>query len=63
MQNNVALNVCFAGPRLDRLFVMSASCGLNGTQRAEEPLAGALFEILGPGVSGRSGLAWGSAAA
>jgi xylono-1,5-lactonase len=56
-------NVCFAGPRLDRLFVSSAFCGLNGTQRAEEPRAGALFEILEPGVAGLPGLASGMAAA
>jgi xylono-1,5-lactonase len=54
--------VCFAGPRLDRLFVSSASCSLNGTQRAEEPHAGALFEILELGVWGQPGLAWGRAA-
>ncbi|MDE2240431.1 MAG: SMP-30/gluconolactonase/LRE family protein [Rhodospirillales bacterium] len=36
---------CFGGAQLDRLFVTTASIGLNGTQRATEPLAGALFEL------------------
>ena len=33
-------NVCFAGPRLDRMFVTSAGEGLT-----DEPLAGCLFEV------------------
>lgn len=39
-------NCCFAGPDLDRMFVTSAADG-----RADDPLAGALFE-LEPGVRG-----------
>lgn len=38
-------NVCFAGPRLDRMFVTSAAIGV------EEAYGGALFEVE-PGVAG-----------
>jgi len=44
-------NCAFAGPRLDRLFVTSASIGLDDAQRARQPLAGSLFEVS-PGVHG-----------
>jgi len=37
---------CFAGPRLERMFVTTAAIG-----RDDEPLAGALFEVE-PGVRG-----------
>lgn len=40
-------NVCFAGERLDRLFVTSAADG-----RPDDPLAGALFEVTGHGATG-----------
>jgi sugar lactone lactonase YvrE len=40
-------NVCFAGAELDRMFVTSAA-----HNRADEPQAGSLFEILDPGVTG-----------
>ena len=43
----------FAGPRLDRLFVTSASIGLDDAQRGRQPLAGSLFEVS----SGVRGLA------
>jgi xylono-1,5-lactonase len=45
-------NLCFAGPDLDRLFVSTARAGLTSRQLAEQPLAGSLFEILEPGVTG-----------
>jgi D-xylonolactonase len=44
--------LAFGGPKLDRLFVTSASCGLSELQRAAEPMAGGVFEILGHGSSG-----------
>jgi xylono-1,5-lactonase len=44
-------NCAFAGRDLDRLFVTSASIGLDAEQRAKQPLAGSLFEIK-PGVRG-----------
>jgi xylono-1,5-lactonase len=44
-------NCAFAGPRLDRLFVTSASIGLDDEQRGRQPLAGSLFEVS-PGVRG-----------
>jgi xylono-1,5-lactonase len=42
---------CFAGPKLDRLFVTSARIGLLPQQLDKEPLAGGLFEVT-PGVAG-----------
>ena len=42
-------SVAFAGPKLDRMFVTSASIGLS---RAEHPLAGGLFEIPAPDATG-----------
>ena len=41
-------NLTFAGPQLDRLFISSASIGIE-----DDPLAGALFEVS-PGVRGLS---------
>ncbi|MBI3528346.1 MAG: SMP-30/gluconolactonase/LRE family protein [Betaproteobacteria bacterium] len=41
----------FAGDKLDRLFVTSASIGLSKEQLASEPLAGSLFEVE-PGCTG-----------
>ena len=41
----------FGGPDLDRLFVTTASTGLDPEQRAEQPLAGAIFAI-DPGCRG-----------
>jgi sugar lactone lactonase YvrE len=41
----------FGGPDLDRLFVTSATSGLSMQQRADQPLAGRLFEI-DPGCRG-----------
>lgn len=49
-------NVCFAGERLDRLFVTSAHCGLSLQARAQQPLAGVLFEVDACGVRGLAGL-------
>ncbi len=40
-------NVCFAGEKLNRMFVTSAA--LN---KPDEPEAGSLFEILEPGIVG-----------
>jgi D-xylonolactonase len=48
-------NVCFAGDRLERLFVTSARAGLAPSHLAGEPLAGAVFEITDPGVTGLAG--------
>ena len=42
---------CFAGDKLDRLFVTSAKIGLTPEQLAKEPHAGSFFEI-DPGVTG-----------
>lgn len=35
----------FGGPRLDTLYITSASIGLDEAQRAAQPLAGGLFEV------------------
>jgi sugar lactone lactonase YvrE len=43
----------FGGPDLDQLFVTTAWIGLTEAERAEQPLAGALFRIR-PGVKGRA---------
>lgn len=48
-------NLCFGGVGLDRLFVSSARAGLTTHQLATEPLAGALFEVVQPGVRGWPG--------
>lgn len=42
---------CFGGEVLDELYITSARQGLSARQRAEEPLAGALFRVR-PGVRG-----------
>ena len=42
----------FGGASLDRMFVTSASIGLNAEQLAREPLAGSLFEVDPQGSSG-----------
>jgi xylono-1,5-lactonase len=42
---------CFAGPKLDHLFVTSARIGLSPHQLDEEPLAGGFFEVT-PSVAG-----------
>lgn len=42
----------FGGPDLDTLYVTSASVFLQPEQRAQQPLAGALFAIRGLGVRG-----------
>ncbi|QIL01847.1 SMP-30/gluconolactonase/LRE family protein [Sphingomonas sinipercae] len=41
----------FGGPRLDRLYVTSASIGLDADALANQPFAGGLF-LLDPGVTG-----------
>ncbi len=41
----------FGGPKLDRLFVTSASVGLDDAARAKQPQAGGLF-MAEPGVAG-----------
>ena len=43
----------FGGRNLDELFITTASIGLSDTERAEQPLAGALFRIR-PGVKGKA---------
>jgi sugar lactone lactonase YvrE len=42
---------CFAGDKLDRLFVTSAKFGLTAEQLVKEPHAGSFFEV-DPGVTG-----------
>ena len=49
-------NVCFGGEKLDRLFVSSARAGLSAADLAQQPLAGALFEVDAQGVKGLPGL-------
>lgn len=45
-------NVCFAGPRLERLFVTTARQGLSAEQLAAQPSAGHLFEVDPAGSTG-----------
>ncbi len=45
-------NVCFCGPRLDRLIVSSASVDMSAESRARYPDAGRLFEVLDHGTHG-----------
>lgn len=52
-------NVCFGGPRLDRLFVTSARAGLSPVELAAQPTAGALFEIDSEGTRGVAASSWG----
>jgi len=47
-----ATSCAFAGRDLDRIFVASASVGLDATARARQPLAGGLFEVSEPGAQG-----------
>jgi sugar lactone lactonase YvrE len=44
-------SVCFGGPRMDQLFITSASDGLTEEQLKEAPLSGSLF-VCEPGVRG-----------
>ncbi|MET0269682.1 MAG: SMP-30/gluconolactonase/LRE family protein [Sphingomonas sp.] len=46
------LRPAFGGANLDRLFLTSAANALSARARAEQPLAGSVFEILDPGVRG-----------
>ncbi len=39
---------CFGGPELDRLYVTTASIGLDDAARDAQPLAGHLFEVPAP---------------
>jgi sugar lactone lactonase YvrE len=48
----------FGGPDLDELYITSASGGLTESEKAEQPLAGALFRVK-PGVQGVPGFAFG----
>lgn len=48
-------NVCFGGEGLDRLFVSSAHVALQAAERAEQPHAGSLFEVIEPGTRGVPG--------
>jgi sugar lactone lactonase YvrE len=41
----------FGGKDLDQLFITTASVGLNDSERAAQPLAGAVFRV-DPGVRG-----------
>lgn len=49
----------FGGPKLDDLFITTAWTGLSESERAQQPLAGALFRIR-PGVQGRVANRFGS---
>jgi len=51
-------SMAFGGPDLDRLFVTSAAQELDAAAAAAQPLAGALFEVLGHGVCGLAGGVW-----
>jgi sugar lactone lactonase YvrE len=44
-------SVCFGGPRMDQLYITSASDGLSAEQLREAPLSGSLF-VCEPGVKG-----------
>jgi sugar lactone lactonase YvrE len=44
---------CFGGPKLDRLYITTASKGLSEQEQAEQPGAGKLF-VAEPGVIGRA---------
>jgi len=48
-------SMAFGGPGLDRLFVTCAHQELDADAAAVQPLAGALFEVLGHGVTGLPG--------
>lgn len=52
-------NCAFGGPRLDHLFITTASIELSAAQRAAQPLAGALF-VVRPGVHGTPPHAFGA---
>ncbi len=45
-------NMAFGGERLDRLWVTTARVGLSAQQLDAEPLAGAVFEIIGHSCTG-----------
>jgi len=45
---------CFGGPRLETLYVTTASINLDEATRAAAPLSGGLFAVTGLGVRGRS---------
>lgn len=45
-------NVCFCGPRLDRLLVSTARIDMSPEEHRQYPLAGALFEVLNHGCIG-----------
>lgn len=45
-------NVCFAGPRLDRLVVSTAAIDMSPQEIQLHPSAGALFEVLNHGCTG-----------
>ncbi len=45
-------SVAFGGPLLDRLFVTSATVGLNADALSAQPQAGGLFELMGHGAKG-----------
>lgn len=52
------LRPAFGGANMDRLFLSSGAMGLSDAARAEQPLAGSLFEILDPGVRGMANVAY-----
>lgn len=49
---NQGLRPAFGGENHSRLFLISGVIGLSDEARTAQPLAGSLFEILEPGVSG-----------
>jgi len=48
----------FGGPNMERLFLSSGAMGMSAAAKAEQPLAGSLFEILDPGVRGMRNVAF-----
>jgi len=51
-------SMAFGGRDLDRMFLTSAAQELDAAETAVQPLAGALFEVLGHGVRGLPGGIW-----
>ena len=48
----------FGGKNMERLFLISGALGLSDEAKAQQPLAGSLFEILEPGVRGMPNVAF-----
>lgn len=48
----------FGGANMERLFLISGALALSDEAKAQQPLAGSLFEILDPGVRGMPNVAF-----